>query len=386
VAGHLCLDIIPQFRLGENRSIKDLFVPGKLINIEEASISSGGAVSNTGIALARLGIKTALMGKVGADPFGKLLEGLVLSKGAESKIIISEADSTSYTIVLAVPGYDRFLLHNTGANDTFCADDPDYAMIQDVKLFHFGYPPLMKRMYENDGAELTALFKRIKGMGVTTSLDMSLPDAASPAGMADWRAILEKVLPYVDIFIPSVEEIMYMINRDAYTALNSGDSGADLLDRLSIDKLPAIGEQLIGMGAAIAALKCGKKGIYIKTASESRFAEMGRARPAVMHCWADREMHCESYFVHPVLSTAGSGDNCIAGFLAAFLHGMSIEECIGIGCVVGAQNVRVLDSVSGVKDWDETLCQYRSGMERNTLRECSLMWIYDAKTGTRYRR
>ena len=48
-------------------------------------------------------------------------------------------------------------------------------------------------------------FEKAKEAGATTSLDLSLSNPESPAGKADWPAILRKTLPYVDIFVPSIE-------------------------------------------------------------------------------------------------------------------------------------------------------------------------------------
>jgi len=368
----------------EKRALNDLFIPGNLINMDSASLSTGGAVPNTGIALSKLGTGTVLMGKVGDDPFGKLVEDIIAAEGVDSRILVSKTDSTSYSVVLSVPGYDRIIFHNTGANDTYCADDLDYTAIGSAKLFHFGYPTLLKRMYENNGSELASLLKRVKETGATISLDMSLPDPKSPAGTANWQSILSGILTYVDIFIPSIEEIMYMVDFDAYQELKNGTVDADPLDRLSIDKLPALGERLIAMGAAVVVLKLGYKGFYIKTAQKARLAKMGRAKPGDIYEWADREVHCECYNVQPVRSAAGAGDNSVAGFLAAFLRGMQIEDCIKIACVVGAQNVLVYDTISGVKSWEETIRQYHSDMPLNTLQETARLWKYDAEKKVRY--
>ena len=54
VAGHICLDIIPQIPDTGIREISELFKPGKLINVTAAKISTGGPVSNTGIATKKL--------------------------------------------------------------------------------------------------------------------------------------------------------------------------------------------------------------------------------------------------------------------------------------------------------------------------------------------
>ena len=67
-------------------------------------------------------------------------------------------------------------------------------------MFHFGYPPLMRSMYENDGAELVEIMKRAKAAGAATSLDMAAVDPDAQAGRADWEKILECVMPFVDFY------------------------------------------------------------------------------------------------------------------------------------------------------------------------------------------
>ena len=64
VAGHICLDIIPHIDHGFE------LTPGRLYEVGAPTIGTGGAVSNTGVSLRKLGIPTLLMGKVGDDSFG----------------------------------------------------------------------------------------------------------------------------------------------------------------------------------------------------------------------------------------------------------------------------------------------------------------------------
>lgn len=70
-------------------------------------------------------------------------------------------------MVLVPPGIDRIFLHDSGANDQFGAADIDLDVIKNARLFHFGYPPLMKRMQLNDGRELIELFQSVKEYGHT---------------------------------------------------------------------------------------------------------------------------------------------------------------------------------------------------------------------------
>lgn len=355
VAGHICLDVVPAFRNMGGKGISEIFIPGKLINMDKVNVSTGGPVSNTGIALSILGNKVELMGKIGNDYFGDGVLSQLREHNVEKGMIVAKGENTSYTVVIVPPGFDRIFLHHTGTNDTFCAEDINYDLIQKAKLFHFGYPPLMKTIFQNDGEELVKIFKRVKEMGVTTSLDMSLPDANSESGSVNWERVLEKVLPYVDIYMPSVEETMFMIRRNDFDELNQNAHGHDLLRNLDMNKLQFLGDKLISFGAKIAVIKCGIKGYYIRTQDRDTLAQIGYAKPGNLDSWASRELIEESFHVPKVAAATGSGDSSIAGFLSAYLRGLDIEECIRIACAVGGQNVQVFDAISGIKTWDETM-------------------------------
>src|SRR5512137_1574167 len=77
VAGHLCLDIIPKWSSTAQDKFETVFLPGRLLQVGPATLSTGGPVSNTGLALHKLGIPTQLMGKVGDDLFGQAVTQLV---------------------------------------------------------------------------------------------------------------------------------------------------------------------------------------------------------------------------------------------------------------------------------------------------------------------
>lgn len=376
VAGHICLDIIPSFRRNDISEMKDIFIPGKLINMSGVKVSTGGPVSNTGIALSILGINTKLMGKIGSDYFGEGVLKILKERNADDGMIVVEGEDTSYTLVIVPPGFDRIFLHNPGANNTFCADDINYELVQQAKIFHFGYPPLMKSIYENNGKELIEIFKRVKEKGVTTSLDMSLPDASSESGKVNWEKVLVDLLPYVDIYLPSVEETMFMIKREEFNYLNKNASGHDILDKLDINRLQCLGEKLISFGAKIAVVKCGIKGYYIRTQSKEILNNMGKTKPADIDNWSNRELHEESFHVLNIASATGSGDCSIAGFLAAFLNGMTIEGSIRIACAMGGQNVQVYDALSGIKTWEETICMI-PGWKKNRLDISGDYWRFD---------
>lgn len=379
VAGHICLDVTPKFLSPQGMSIDKLFIPGKLINMGEVNISSGGPVSNTGIALQKMGIRTKLMGKIGDDLFGNGLIGLLKQQHNHDGMIVMKGEQTSYTIVIVPPGVDRIFLHNPGANNTFVANDLDYGFIKKAQLFHFGYPPLMQNMFRNEGEQLAEAFKQVKSLGITTSLDMSLPDRNSESGLVDWEKVLEKTLPNVDLFLPSYEEIVYMIARDRFEQMGGMSNPHDLLENFDAGLLCLLSDKLLSYGAKIVAIKCGEKGFYIRTAGKEILESIGKAKPADLNNWANREIHEESYYVKEVASATGSGDSSIAGFLSAYLNGLSIEKSVKIACAVGAQNITCFDALSGIKDWDYTKDFVSKNPQKNKLKLNEQQWTFNAQ-------
>jgi sugar/nucleoside kinase (ribokinase family) len=354
VAGHLCLDIIPDLSSHAAGEFDTVFQPGRLVNVGAASISTGGAVSNTGLALHRLGIETRLLAKVGSDLLGQVIRQIVTSYASHlaDGISSSAKTSTSYTVVINPPGSDRCFLHNPGANDDFCSEDVRGEDVRDARLFHFGYPPLMAGMFADGGSHLTDIFRRVKSLGLTTSLDMALPDPSSPAGHADWLSILKNTLPYVDIFVPSIDETLYMLGR-----ANSP---------LSLGLLTSVSDELLAMGAKMVLLKLGGHGLYLRTASASVLQNMGRARLSAP-VWADYENY-QPCFQVDVAGTTGAGDSTIAGFLAALLRDLPPDKALDAALGVGACCVESPDALSGIRPWDETLQRIDAGWARSSNR------------------
>ena len=355
-AGHICLDITPQFPHSTSpRPFNRLLRPGSLVIVEPATLSSGGGAANVGLAAQRLGLSVSLMGKCGDDLLGQtLLEVLRrFSPECVRGMRVVPGEHTSYSVTLAVPGSDRIFLHCPGANDTFTADDVDMELVSSGRLFYFGYPPLMANMYAGRGEELTRLFRRVKQAGITTALDMALPDPEKAGGKADWPAILGNVLPHVDVFAPSVEELTFMLRRQEYDRLIGA---GDILDQFSPQLLRGLGRRCLELGAAVVMVKCGRHGVYVCSGPADRIQQMGSTAPDPAG-WAGRELFAPSYVVQDIASAAGAGDSAVAGFLAGLLRGADLPTAADYACAVGAQNVRAIDTVSGVRSWQETTAE-----------------------------
>lgn len=307
VAGHVCLDIIPHF---PSRASLD---PGTLVRVGAATLSTGG-VSNVGVALHRLGTPVRLIHKIGDDLFGGAIRSILnnLSPELASGIRTVPGETTSYSIVVAPPGVDRMFIHCPGANDTFDSHDVTDAALQGASHLHFGYPPIMREIYR-DAAQAHAILSHARARGLTTSLDLCSVDPQSDAGKIDWAAWFRHVLPAVDLFTPSFDELSVMLGRPVQQTEANVRSLAD----------------------ACLGWKCGA--VLIKLGAEGLF-----------YADATQKLHAPCRKVS-VVTTNGSGDCTIAGFLASRARGDDVGRALQIATAVGACCCEAPDATSGVR-------------------------------------
>ncbi|MFA9477440.1 carbohydrate kinase family protein [Phycisphaerales bacterium AB-hyl4] len=372
VAGHICLDLIPTFAPGKTGVRLD---PGTLVQVGPALRSTGGAVSNTGLALHRLGADVTLMGKVGDDPFGRDVLELLRQRDpalAEGMAVVT-GEHTSYSIVVSPPGVDRMFLHCPGANDTFGPEDINPDRLAGAKLLHFGYPPIMKRMYREGGRELAQLLSEARQLGTATSLDTCDLDPDTEAGQTDWRSLLERVLPHVDVFAPSFDELCYMLQGPA------NEVGSPTPERLA-----RLAETLLAMGAAVVVIKLGEHGLYLRTTDDrARLEQVPGDLLRDIDAWLGRELLSPCFEVE-VVGANGSGDCTIAGLLAAILRGETPEQAATAATAVGACNVESADATTGVRPWPEVEARLKQGWARRKPASAFADWAAhagDIRTG-----
>lgn len=367
VAGHACIDITPVFPQDIKKAdrISDVLQPGKLINMKGVDINPGGVVSNTGLCMKILGADVSLAAKIGNDAFGDMITEIYKQYDAAEGIIRVEGERTSYSAVISVPGFDRIFLHDPGANNTFTSEDVKRLDFTDVSLFHFGYPPIMQKMYENDGDELVEIFKYVKSLNVVTSLDMTMVDEKSEAGKCDWQKILKSVLPYVDIFVPSIEETCFMLDKARFNEWQQREGADDICLRITEDDIKPVADSLMDMGVKILLLKCGAKGLYYRTKAAEALS--GIVQDERINDFASKEGFEVSFKPERVLSGTGAGDTTIAAFLTSFMLGKSMEECVKLGASEGASCVEAYGALDGIKKLDELKEKIDAGWEKNSF-------------------
>lgn len=322
VAGSICLDINPVFKHYEGNWIEE----GKQMDLSDIRITLGGCVGNTGLALSRLGVPVKLYCKTGNDQIGSLVEEII--QGFNIDMRIDRVDeSSSASIIISPPKSDRTILHKSGASQSINENDIPNDFFEDLALFHFGYPPKMRELWKEEGKGMKSLLKRVKDLGVATSIDMCMPN------QGDGKNALTAFLPYTDIFLPSYEEMLRLLMPDEFERINRIANGRNLLDFIDESTIDKLADWIIERGVHIVLLKLGKKGLYLKT--DGNTSNIKALNLPIE--WNNRELWIAPKLIENPVSTIGAGDTAIAGFLAAILSQKTPEEALSIASCTAAK-------------------------------------------------
>jgi len=137
----------------------------------------GGAPANFLTALTKFGAKTALLGKVGTDTFGKLLTGTLEKAGIETRGLIATDDVfTTLAFVTFDESGDREFAFSRkpGADTCIRFEELDLSLIDEAKIFHFGTLSLTDDPARSATQQAVAYAKR-KGKLITYDPNLRKP-------------------------------------------------------------------------------------------------------------------------------------------------------------------------------------------------------------------
>jgi sugar/nucleoside kinase (ribokinase family) len=307
-----------------------------------------------------------LNGLVGDDFIGKIaiewLDKYDLSVG----IRLTDQAGTAFSIVLAPPGIDRIFLESPGCNQLFDRSFINFDAVAQSRIFHFGYPPLLKQFYLNNGKQLADLFSEVQKMGVVTSLDFSLPDPESESGRVDWQEILKSCMPYTDIFVPSIEEVLQIMHPGEYAGILASSIRAGKIDQMLINIIRDIGRQLIDSGVKILLIKAGQWGAYLLTGDVSSINDKS-GTDLDKGKWNNCELWCCAYKTDPlkIKNSSGAGDTSVAAFLSAILDDENPESAVRYAALAGRNNLYCTNLYDDLSDWQKLTEEIKS--EENEL-------------------
>jgi sugar/nucleoside kinase (ribokinase family) len=280
---------------------------GRLIESDPLVLTTGGIVSNSGITLARLGMRVAAFTYVGNDAWAEVIRRRYAAEGVDTSALLTHpTGATSTTAVLIDPSGERTFLHCVGAPRML----DKQAMLGQLDLFAksramlIGYYPLMTRLQ----ADLPEVLAAIRETGCLTALD-----AAGDGGTMD---PLAKILPHIDFYLPSEAEARHQTGRNEPRQIIAAFREAGAKSWLGI--------------------KLGSKGALLSP-QPGEFLDV----PAVQA-------------PGPVVDTTGAGDCFYGGVLSGVLRGLPPAEAGRLGAAAGACCVTGLGATTAIRGYDET--------------------------------
>ena len=194
----------------------------------------------------------------------------------------------------------------------------------------------------------------------------------------DWLAILKNWVPLSDIMVPSAEELFYFLYKNEFLEKKASLGPKEgVLDHMTVKEISNLGKDLIDMGTAIAMVKCGHLGLYVRTAGPDRLKKLGAAGCSDLEHWANRELWFPVYEEEKFVGALGSGDSAIAGFLSAFVWNHSIESCLRYANAAGSMNVTVPDGLTWNRGFDDLTNRIKAGWKTKELKIDEASWKYE---------
>src|SRR5262249_48031784 len=112
---------------------------GELVMADSMLLTSGGCAANAAVDLVKMGVRAAVVGRVGKDLFGRIVAEMLREAGVDvTGLSTSSALDTSQTLIVNVRGQDRRFVHTFGANQEFSAADIPVERVKSCKVLYVG--------------------------------------------------------------------------------------------------------------------------------------------------------------------------------------------------------------------------------------------------------
>jgi 2-dehydro-3-deoxygluconokinase len=278
----------------------------------------GGTESNTMISLAKLGFSTSWISRLGNDEFGYTIRDFIRGHGVDvSRVIFDEKAPTGIFFVEKNANDETrsFYYRKGSAASRMCPSDLDMDYIGAHRILHItGITPILS---ESCRAMTTALIGEASQKGLKITLDPNL--RLRMADIETFRKMLHPILAKVDVFLPSDQELLLLMDTDS---------------------LDAAIRRAADLGVTHLVIKRGHQGsILIKDGA--RFRE-------------------PVFPVKKVVSSMAAGDAFNAGYLAAELKGFSGSQALKLANCLGAMATLAWGPYEAIPEW-ETIMSYLEG-------------------------
>jgi len=276
-------DVVPRFGQAE-----------QLLDGADLVLGSSAGICAAG--LARLGVNTALVARIGGDVFGDRTRELLNDAGVDTRSVRVVDEPTGVSVILSAPE-DRAILTLTGALAGLTGEEV-LSAAESATHVHFGSYFLVPAL----ARELPGVLTALRARGITTSLDTNWDPAER------WEGV-SQCLPLVDMLLPNAAEAIAL----------AAVIGVDAADAES---------------AALALASHGPT-VVVKDGAAGGLAAVG-----------ERVLRAPGLILD-VVDTTGAGDSFDAGFLAAWLEGRELAEALCWAAVAGSLSTRGAGGTGG---------------------------------------
>ena len=280
---------------------------GVLHEAEPVVLTAGGITSNSGVTLARLGQRVSILSYTGDDRWGRVLRELLRGEGIDDTLLTTHpAEPTSTTFVAIDPSGERSFFHCVGAPKQLDAQALRDALtlLAQSRMLLIGYYSMMPNLEQ----KLPEVFRELRAAGCATAMD-----AAGEGGTMD---PLDKILPELDVYVPSYAEAKHQTGHDDPRKIiqTYRDCGAP----------------------GVLGVKLGKDGAMLSDEA-GKYVEVPVVDPP-----------------GDVVDTTGAGDSFYAGLLAGLLAGRTLQESGKLAVAAGACNVTEVGGWAGARNYEQT--------------------------------
>lgn len=335
-------------------------VGGRLEEMRSFAKYVGGCPTNIAVGCARLGLRPALITRVGDEHMGRFVREYVASQGVDTRGIVTDPERLTALVVLGIRDRYRFPLifyRENCADGALCEDDIDEELIASARAVvvtgtHFSRPHL-------DAASRRAMrLARAHGAAVVFDIDYRpVLWGLTGHGLGEERFVasdrvtahLQSIVPDCDVVVGTEEEIHI--------------AGGTTETLEAVRRLRAIAP------ATLIVVKRGPMGSVAFPGEIPDDIEAGVVGPG---------------FPVEVYNVLGAGDAFMAGFLRGWLRDEPLPQCLRYANACGAFAVSRHGCAPAVPTWTELTWFLERGSPRRALREDVLLeHIHRATTRTR---
>lgn len=271
--------------------------------------SFGGAESNVAIGVARMGHAAGWFGRLGDDPFGRLIQKALRGEGVDvSRAELTGEAPTGLMLRETVSGQTSvyyYRKYSAAACMTPAHLDEDY--IRQARILHLtGITPALSDSCRETAETAVRIAKK---HGVKVCFDPNLRLKLWPLDKA--RKVLLRLAEQADYFLPGLDELQLLYDTENFDTIR---------------------ERLRELSAVSIVKGAGKETLV---------------------CDGGDTVSVPYFPVDHVVDTVGAGDGFCAGFISGLLKGYDYVESVRLGNLLGSMVIRMEGDWEALPDWKQ---------------------------------